>query len=82
MRKSKRNVNPAPTPAIIEHKVPAPPPMATYLENIRNEVLGRHAQVTAKARDAAHDVDRIIADLEDWRNEIDATIAFLKASRR
>lgn len=41
------------------------------LENIRAEALQRHTN-------AAH----TIAELEAWRNEIDATIAFLKAQRK
>jgi len=40
------------------------------------------ANATASAAQAAHTVAHTSADLEAWRNEIDATIAFLKAQRR
>ena len=50
-------------------------PGRTTLADIR-------ADATARMADAAHTVARTIADLEAWRAEIDATIAFLKAQRR
>jgi hypothetical protein len=56
--------------------------IGNYLERVRNEALERHGHVIAEARDAAHNTERTIADLEDWRDEITATIAFLKATRR
>jgi hypothetical protein len=40
------------------------------------------ANATARMADHAHSVAHTIADLEAWRAEIDATIAFLKAQRR
>ena len=50
---------------------PPVPPSRTTLESMR-------AQATQAGVDAAHS----IAQLEAWRDEIDATIAFLKANRR
>jgi hypothetical protein len=67
--------------AVVERSMTVPH-MANYLENIRNSALNRQGVVSNHARNAAHDVERIIADLETWRNEIDATVAFLRATQR
>jgi hypothetical protein len=55
------------TPAPVN---PAPRPLPLSLADIRSDTLRLHANT-------AH----TIADLEAWRAEIDATIAFLKAGR-
>lgn len=55
--------------------LPAPPAVTNTLADIRNDALVR---VANSARMTAE----TIADLESWRAEIDATIAFLKAQRR
>jgi len=77
---SKRRTNLQPTATVqgtiadSDQSLPAKPGHAT-LADIRANAVNRMA-------DAAHDVAHTIADLEAWRNEIDATIAFLKAQRR
>jgi len=60
-------------PSVLPQEVPSEPVAhriisPTLLANIRTEALKTHI-------DTAH----IIADLEAWRKEIEATIAFLKA---
>lgn len=81
-KQTKRNNPSSGTEAVIVERHLSAPHMATYLERIRSEALDRQGLVIAQARDSAHDVQRTIADLEDWRNEIEATIAFLKTMRR
>jgi hypothetical protein len=75
---NKRRTNPQPADTIADESLPAPeefsPGHATLAE-IR-------ANATASASQAAHTLAHTIADLEAWRNEIDATIAFLRAQRR
>lgn len=85
MKKPKRNTVTDTTP---DH----PPPLATTavtateeqpaahswppsLEHIRSNSLRAQADVRV-------DATRTITELEAWRTEIDATIAFLKAQRR
>jgi hypothetical protein len=81
-KKTKRNMpTEAPTPVVVEHKLPAPP-MASYLEKLRNEVLDRKGRIGVETRNAAQDVERTIADLEELQNEIAATIGLLKSTRR
>jgi len=80
---SKRRTNLQPTATVqdtiadSDESLPAsnPQPARSTLADIRATAVNRMA-------DAAHDVAHTIADLEAWRNEIDATIAFLKAQRR
>jgi len=50
---------------------PQPALTSTLLREVRNAALKLQA-------DTAHN----IAELESWRNEIDATIAFLRAQRK
>jgi hypothetical protein len=50
---------------------PKPTLTAVLLRDVRNAAMKMSA-------DTAHN----IAELESWRNEIDATIAFLRAQRR
>lgn len=70
----------APKPTAVD--ISRTPSVGEYLENIRTEALSAHGALQMQSRDAQHDVERTIADLENWRSEIDATIAFLKAMRR
>ena len=50
--------------------VNVPPPLPAGLQHLRDGALQRYSQTT-----------ETIAQLEAWRYEIDATIAFLKAQR-
>jgi hypothetical protein len=80
------------TSAVAEFEPPPEPPestalepaphMESYLEDVRTAALNRRGQLNAQVRDDQHDIQRTIEDLESWRNEIEATIAFLKAMRR
>lgn len=54
---------------------PAPKPKPTITTDLLADV--RRAAMRA-SNDTAHN----IAELESWRNEIDATIAFLRAQRK
>lgn len=54
---------------------PAPKPAPTLTSVLLKEVRNAALKMSA---DTAHN----IAELESWRNEIDATIAFLKSQRR
>lgn len=54
---------------------PAPKPRPTITADLLADV--RRAAMRASS-DTAHN----IAELESWRNEIDATIAFLRAQRK
>ena len=70
MNKSKRNIATRPATAAVSEpseQVTGEP----SLENIRAESLQRRT-----------DSHRTIAELEAWRDEIEATIAFLKAQRK
>jgi hypothetical protein len=57
------------------------PHVGNYLEHIRDEALHRVNALSTDASNAQHAMQQTIADLEAWRSEIDATIAFLKAIR-
>ena len=75
---ARRNTaRPDDTVADSDDQVPAnsPAPARSTLSDIR-------ADATARMADNAHSTAHTIADLESWRAEIDATIAFLKAQRR
>ena len=62
---------PIPEMPIPQALVPeALPPRPTSLQSIRTGALQSHANTS-----------KIIAELESWAHEIDATIAFLKAKR-
>lgn len=67
-------------PVVVERRFPEHP--QTHLERIRNDALSAQSGVNAHNREIRHDVQRTINDLENWRAEIDATIAFLKAMPR
>lgn len=54
---------------------PLPKPAPTLTSALLKEVRDAALKISA---DTAHN----IAELESWRNEIDATIAFLKSQRR
>jgi hypothetical protein len=72
---NKRRTNLQPADTIADSDLPAnTQPARQTLADIRTEA-------TARVADAAHSVAHTIADLEAWRAEIDATIAFLKAQR-
>jgi len=77
MTSKRRNTTAPDTIADSDESLPAnaPAPARSTLADIRTTAVNRMA-------DAAHDVAHTIADLEAWRSEIDATIAFLKAQRR
>jgi hypothetical protein len=81
LKQQKRATN-KPSTTIAKMETPAPPteqpvPLATRLQDIRSEAL----------RDRSH-TSKLIASLqtqreqlEEMRNEIDATVAFLRAQR-
>ncbi len=72
----------------VDETQPAPPAslsaegVGSYLDSIRNEALERFARLNRETRDAQYNASRVIAELEEWRNQINCTIAFLKAQRR
>ena len=78
---SKRRTTPQPTDTIADSDATLPTPemgnkpAAGTLADIRQNA-------SARMLTDAHATAHTIADLEAWRNEIDATIAFLKAQRR
>jgi hypothetical protein len=59
--------------------------VATNIPESLAAIRAQALQTDANAREAIHDIRvetaRTIADLEAWRDEIDRTIAFLKARR-
>jgi hypothetical protein len=67
---------PKPIAPLQEFAPAAPPPTApSSLQKIR-------AEATSRAADHRRSSAEVIAELESWRNEIDATIAFLRAQNR
>jgi hypothetical protein len=63
------------------HQSVTPPHIGNYLERIRMHALDHKSELNEQARATQEDIAHTIAELETWRSEIDATIAFLKAMR-
>lgn len=82
-KKAKRDRHEPETGATYDPPANTEAELPTYQEmrGILKERIPDMASVRAEALKQQNDVAHIVAELEAWRAEIDATIAFLRAKR-